>query len=244
MKNTFRRFAILILLFSSLLIKCKDDDDPVLPVCKLIAFESPTVRFDYNYEGDILRSRTTTSVASGAVIKTVTYEYDDAGNLVSLSAPGEIEKLTYTSGQITKKEFIDETRFSDTDYEYLGQRLVKIQYYRSSTFDKSNHTKLEYSGSNVVVARTFSKNGDLVKVEAFEHGENYSPFLATPEAYQKLLKLEDFSVGNCLTSYENTEGVEIAYVSEFNSYGFPTRITATFSDGRVDHRTFTYSCPD
>ena len=244
MNILFKRTAIGILLMSSVLVTCKEDVEPWAPACKLISWESSAVRFTYEYEGGVLTSRTSTSVRTGAIIKTVTYKYDEAGRLISLSAPGEEEKLTYTDGQITKREFIDETRFSDTDYEYMGDRLVKIQYYRSSTFDKSNHTTLEYSGTNVVVARTFSKNGDLVKVESFTHGDKYSPFLATPDAYQKLLKLEDFSVGNSLTNYENTEGVVIEYSSEFNSYGFATKIISTFDTGRVDNRIFTYECPD
>lgn len=232
----------IMLLSSALFVTCKDDDGPKPPACKLTSFESGTVRFTYQYDGDVLTSRNTTATSNGAVLRTVTYGYDDAGNVVSLTAPGEVGTLTYTSGQITRMEFTGEMSFSQTDYEYSGERLVRIQYYEPSGFEKANYTTLEYSGSNVTVARTFSQNGNLQKVEQFKHGDNYSPFAALPETHRKLLKLDDFSVGNNLTSYENTDGVEIEYVSEFNSYGFATKIVSTINGGAPDTRVFTYEC--
>lgn len=235
---------IAILFVSFVLVTCKEDDEPQLPACKLITFEGPTVKFTYEYEGDVLKSRTATWVVGGGVLKKVSYEYDDAGNLTSLSAPGEVGMLTYTNGQITRIESMTSTSFSQEEYEYSGERLVKVQYYEASGFNKTDYTTLEYEGSNVIIAKTYRANGTLRKTEEFKHGDKYSPFLALPEAYIKLLRLEDFAVGNNLTSYKNSDGVEINYEAEFNTYGFATKLISTFSDGDMDTRLFTYNCPD
>lgn len=242
MNTRFSRASIVIMLSSFLLTECRENEDPQVIPCRLLSIESNTTLFTYQYEGDAVKTRTATNLSDGTVIKVVTYEYDDSGNLIGLSAPGERGTLTYTNGQITNLESEGAIVFTTTDFEYSGDKLVKIQYYHPASTTKSRYTTLEYSGSNATVAKTFDQGGGLLSVVQFTYGDNSSPFLAFPPAYIKLMRLEDFSISNNLTGYESSEGVEIDYVSEFNSFGFPTRTVATHKNGVTDTRKYVYEC--
>lgn len=244
MKISFRQIAIFILC-SSLLSACKEkeEDDPQLPACKLISIESSSIIFTYQYDGDVVKSRTATSVSDGRVIKVVSYGYDTNGNLVTVSSPGEVATMTYTNDQITKMEYLGSTSFSTTEYEYSGDRLVKIQNYVPSGTDKAGYTIVEYSGSNAVRAKSFSTTGTTpVFTTEYTYGDQNSAFLALPVAYLKFPRLEDVSIGHNLTKYVSSNGIEINYTSEFNSFGFPVKSTATYNDGAVDIRLYTFEC--
>lgn len=231
-----------MLLAPVVLTACREDDDPQPSPCKLLSIETPFTLFTYQYEGDAVRTRTATSVIDGSIIKVVTYDLDDAGNIIKVSSPGETGTPTYTNGQITKMEYTGATVYTVTDFEYSGDRLVKIQYYDPASTNKSRYTTLEYSGSNVSVAKTFSQSGGLLNIVVFTYGDKYSPFMAFPPAYIKLMRLEDYSIGNNLTEYESTDGVGIEYESDFNEFDFPTRTVATYSNGAKDTRKYTYEC--
>lgn len=242
MNIPFKRTVFVLLFTSFLLVTCKDDDEPKLSACRLNTLETPSTRFIYEYEGSVVKSRSSISITSGAVIKKVTYVYNDAGDLIGTSAPGETGTLTYTNGQITKQEFEGATIFARTDYEYSGENLVKVQYYEAAGTNKAGYTTLEYSGSNVVLTKTFNKSGTQVSSVEYTYGDKYSPFLGLPVAYRKFLKLEDFSIGNNLLKYKSSNGTEIDYTSEFNSFGFPTIVIANYKDGAMDTRMYIYEC--
>lgn len=239
-------FYLLFLLF--ILISCGKDDAPPdnsFP-CKLlkdvysIGIDSITVLYNYNANGLVSRSTTTTSL-SDSVITTYTYS-------------GSRLQYSCMSGDTTFYEFDDSNRLTTITTSLNTTRLVYDEMGQISySTRKSMNSLVGVIGDSIVYEWT---NGNVTKSTYYTIPYLGIPMISyfnydTKVNYLKVCGLPPvdqtyWSANNCtIVTIENNPQLTLLFTyGGYNSYNLPTSISVTYlgsSDPLIQH-ALTFQC--
>lgn len=255
MKTHTIRTAIVVLLFTVLVIGCKKTSDTVTVFCYMTTVAttstSGTLTSDAVFYNSSNKVTTVTSV-TGTSVSTNTYSYDSKGNIITLviTGTGITSTLTYTytydvNNNLTQRDITTGTTLtSRTTYVY------------NATSQLTSVSTVSYSGTppvpstpsvtTYIYPNTTTKNWSKVtfasgSTSLYEYDNKTNPykkiFFTSREPDNNITKEIFTSSGTTPTTTTYT------YTYQYNSNGYPTsRVTTTSGTSTSSTTTFTYQC--
>jgi len=242
-------FVIVLLCFTA----CSDKEDakPSIEkeICNMISAYAPatyqTVHYEFNEKGFVIKIIYPYSYYGSDFF--ISYKYDSHNKLIKTEdfENGELVGYAlyeYKGDQLTKRQWYwkGELDYTETySYDQKG-RLIK------TVTAPDRYQAYEYDSNNNVVAISYYQNSKLLSVSAYENYDNKkSQYIALKGIVNVLHGLSKNNPGKITTTlfWDGKEeiGGTINYAYEYNTNGYPTKITTTDRNG-TSITNLNYSC--